>query len=179
MVIRNLKLRSGTLLTLSLDLLSMIDQSHETLNPPSFISLDRRAKEREIEGGGGLSGSLGSNCVRGAARVLLLGSFGRLFPVVHGFGDQSDENWRWTWCAWAVDGVEFRCCLRVLSPRELRYGFSLKVVDVLRQENVEFQSFDILADDEVNQSLKVYSNWSSYSQLLSRKEEHKELEAVR
>ncbi|KAL8032612.1 hypothetical protein ABFX02_13G107600 [Erythranthe guttata] len=51
------------------------------------------------------------------------------------------------------------------KPDEPRCGFSRKVVDILRQEKVEFDSFDILSDDEVRQGLKVYSNWSSYPQL--------------
>ncbi|KAL2244464.1 monothiol glutaredoxin-S17 [Sesamum indicum] len=50
-------------------------------------------------------------------------------------------------------------------PDEPRCGFSRKVVDILRQEKVTFESFDILTDDEVRQGLKVYSNWSSYPQL--------------
>lgn len=51
------------------------------------------------------------------------------------------------------------------KPDEPRCGFSRKVVDILRQEKVKFESFDILTDDEVRQGLKVYSNWSSYPQL--------------
>lgn len=51
------------------------------------------------------------------------------------------------------------------KPDEPKCGFSRKVVDILHQENVPFQSFDILADEEVRQGLKVYSNWSSYPQL--------------
>lgn len=51
------------------------------------------------------------------------------------------------------------------TPDEPRCGFSRKVVDILKQEKVEFESFDILTDDEVRQGLKVYSNWSSYPQL--------------
>lgn len=48
---------------------------------------------------------------------------------------------------------------------EPRCGFSRKVVDILKEENVDFKSLDILTDDEVRQGLKVYSNWSSYPQL--------------
>ncbi|XP_060191770.1 monothiol glutaredoxin-S17 [Lycium barbarum] len=48
---------------------------------------------------------------------------------------------------------------------EPRCGFSRKVVDILKQEKVELETFDILTDDEVRQGLKVYSNWSSYPQL--------------
>ncbi|KAF5474396.1 hypothetical protein F2P56_006298 [Juglans regia] len=51
------------------------------------------------------------------------------------------------------------------KPDEPKCGFSRKVVEILRQENVEFESFDILSDEEVRQGVKVYSNWSSYPQL--------------
>jgi len=51
------------------------------------------------------------------------------------------------------------------KPDEPKCGFSRKVVEILRQENVPFESFDILTDEEVRQGLKVYSNWSSYPQL--------------
>ncbi|KAG5516900.1 hypothetical protein RHGRI_037583 [Rhododendron griersonianum] len=51
------------------------------------------------------------------------------------------------------------------KPDEPKCGFSRKVVDILKQEKVEFGTFDILTDEEVRQGLKVYSNWSSYPQL--------------
>ncbi|CAI9087472.1 OLC1v1021546C1 [Oldenlandia corymbosa var. corymbosa] len=51
------------------------------------------------------------------------------------------------------------------KPEEPRCGFSRKVVDILKQEKIDFKSFDILTDEEVRQGLKVYSNWSSYPQL--------------
>ncbi|XP_077241762.1 thioredoxin family protein [Tasmannia lanceolata] len=51
------------------------------------------------------------------------------------------------------------------KPDEPKCGFSRKVVEILKQEGVEFKSFDILSDDEVRQGLKVFSNWSSYPQL--------------
>ncbi|XP_059659187.1 monothiol glutaredoxin-S17 [Cornus florida] len=51
------------------------------------------------------------------------------------------------------------------KPDEPKCGFSRKVVDILHQEKVDFESFDILSDEEVRQALKVFSNWSSYPQL--------------
>ncbi|KAL8091750.1 hypothetical protein AgCh_034127 [Apium graveolens] len=42
------------------------------------------------------------------------------------------------------------------KPDEAKYDFSRKVVDILREENVDFKSFDILSDKEVRQGLKVY-----------------------
>lgn len=51
------------------------------------------------------------------------------------------------------------------KPSEPKCGFSRKVVDILQQEKVDFESFDILSDEDVRQGLKVYSNWSSYPQL--------------
>ncbi|KDP20960.1 hypothetical protein JCGZ_21431 [Jatropha curcas] len=51
------------------------------------------------------------------------------------------------------------------KPDEPKCGFSRKVVEILKEEKVNFESFDILSDNEVRQGLKVYSNWSSYPQL--------------
>lgn len=46
----------------------------------------------------------------------------------------------------------------------------LQVVEILREEKVDFKTFDILSDEEVRQGLKVYSNWSSYPQLYIKSE---------
>lgn len=51
------------------------------------------------------------------------------------------------------------------KPDEPKCGFSHKVVEILREENVNFESFDVLSDDEVRQGIKDYSNWSSFPQL--------------
>ncbi|KAF8409281.1 hypothetical protein HHK36_005355 [Tetracentron sinense] len=56
------------------------------------------------------------------------------------------------------------------KPDEPKCGFSRKVVEILKEEKVDLESFDILTDDEVRQGLKVYSNWSSYPQLYIRGE---------
>lgn len=46
-----------------------------------------------------------------------------------------------------------------------RCGFSQKLVDILKQHNVKFKTFDILNDQEVREGLKKYSNWPTYPQL--------------
>lgn len=51
------------------------------------------------------------------------------------------------------------------TPDAPRCGFSSKIVDALRAENVSFGSFDILTDEEVRQGLKVLSNWPTFPQL--------------
>eukprot|EP00742_Colponemidia_sp_Colp-10_P001491 GILJ01001601.1.p1 GENE.GILJ01001601.1~~GILJ01001601.1.p1 ORF type:complete len:422 (+),score=70.66 GILJ01001601.1:54-1319(+) len=51
------------------------------------------------------------------------------------------------------------------QPDEPKCGFSSKIVKILREDGVEFSSFDILQDDEVRQALKAYSNWPTYPQL--------------
>ncbi|KAJ0966731.1 hypothetical protein J5N97_023648 [Dioscorea zingiberensis] len=51
------------------------------------------------------------------------------------------------------------------TPDAPRCGFSSKVVDALRKEDIMFGSFDILTDDEVRQGLKTYSNWPTFPQL--------------
>jgi monothiol glutaredoxin len=44
-------------------------------------------------------------------------------------------------------------------------GFSNAVVQILKKEGVPFETFNILADPEMRQSLKEYSNWPTYPQL--------------
>lgn len=51
------------------------------------------------------------------------------------------------------------------SPDAPRCGFSRQIVELLQGENVEFQTFDILSDEEVRQGLKTYSDWPTYPQL--------------
>ncbi|CAH2047361.1 unnamed protein product [Thlaspi arvense] len=51
------------------------------------------------------------------------------------------------------------------TPEEPRCGFSRKVVDILKEEKVDFGSFDILSDNEVREGLKKFSNWPTFPQL--------------
>ena len=44
-------------------------------------------------------------------------------------------------------------------------GFSNAVVQILKKEGVEFDTFNILADAEVRQGLKEYSSWPTFPQL--------------
>jgi monothiol glutaredoxin len=44
-------------------------------------------------------------------------------------------------------------------------GFSNAVVQILKKEGVEFDTFNILTDAEVRQGLKDYSSWPTYPQL--------------
>jgi len=51
------------------------------------------------------------------------------------------------------------------SPDAPRCGFSRKMVALLQEHNVAFDSFDILTNDAVRSGLKTYSNWPTYPQL--------------
>lgn len=53
-------------------------------------------------------------------------------------------------------------------PSEPRCGFSRSIVQILRDEGIEFDSFDILKDDEVREELKRFSNWPTYPQLYAK-----------
>jgi monothiol glutaredoxin len=44
-------------------------------------------------------------------------------------------------------------------------GFSNAVVQILKKEGVPFETHNILADGEIRQALKEYSNWPTYPQL--------------
>jgi glutaredoxin-related protein len=43
-------------------------------------------------------------------------------------------------------------------------------VELLRAEGIQFDSFDILGDNEVREGLKVFSEWPTYPQLYVRGE---------
>ncbi|XP_038267076.1 glutaredoxin-3 isoform X1 [Dermochelys coriacea] len=44
-------------------------------------------------------------------------------------------------------------------------GFSKQIIEILNSTGVDFETFDILEDEEVRQGLKTYSNWPTYPQL--------------
>jgi Grx4 family monothiol glutaredoxin len=54
------------------------------------------------------------------------------------------------------------------SPDAPQCGFSRSVVALLREENVVFDYFDILQDDEVRQGLKTFSDWPTFPQIYAK-----------
>ncbi len=44
-------------------------------------------------------------------------------------------------------------------------GFSSAVVEILKKENVPFETVNVLADAEVRQGIKDFSNWPTIPQL--------------
>jgi len=46
-----------------------------------------------------------------------------------------------------------------------RCGFSKNLVGIFKDLGVQFETFDILEDEEVRQGLKTYSNWPTYPQV--------------
>ncbi|XP_077576161.1 glutaredoxin 3 [Stigmatopora nigra] len=51
------------------------------------------------------------------------------------------------------------------NREEVRCGFSRQIVEILNGAGVDYQTFDILSDEEIRQGLKTYSNWPTYPQL--------------
>jgi Grx4 family monothiol glutaredoxin len=51
------------------------------------------------------------------------------------------------------------------SPDAPQCGFSRTIVGILREENIEFSSFDILRDETIRAGLKTFSDWPTYPQL--------------
>lgn len=49
-------------------------------------------------------------------------------------------------------------------PDQPRCGFSRQIVQLLRDNKVKFESFDILGDEEVRAGLKEFSNWPTFPQ---------------
>ena len=51
------------------------------------------------------------------------------------------------------------------NPAMPQCGFSAAVVGVLKEVGVPFGSYNILADNELREGLKAYSNWPTFPQL--------------
>jgi len=51
------------------------------------------------------------------------------------------------------------------NPSMPQCGFSAAVVGMLKEVGVPFESFNILADQELREGLKEYSSWPTYPQL--------------
>ncbi|KAJ7848067.1 thioredoxin-like protein [Mycena leptocephala] len=52
------------------------------------------------------------------------------------------------------------------SPEEPRCGFSRKLSTLLKEQGVQFSSFDILQDEDVRQGLKKLNDWPTFPQLI-------------
>jgi glutaredoxin-related protein len=48
------------------------------------------------------------------------------------------------------------------TPSAPQCGFSRTLVGILREKNVRYGFFNILADDDVRQGLKAFSDWPTY-----------------
>lgn len=51
------------------------------------------------------------------------------------------------------------------DPSAPQCGFSRQIVALLQEQQIKFDSFDILTDDQVRQGLKKLSDWPTYPQL--------------
>ena len=56
------------------------------------------------------------------------------------------------------------------TPSAPQCGFSRQLVSILRENGVKYGFFNILADDEVRQGLKEYSDWPTFPQLYTKGE---------
>jgi Grx4 family monothiol glutaredoxin len=51
------------------------------------------------------------------------------------------------------------------TPDTPKCGFTRQVIQIMIDENIHFNSFDILTDETIRQGLKKYSNWPTYPQI--------------
>jgi len=50
-------------------------------------------------------------------------------------------------------------------PSQPRCGFSRQICEILNEQGIAFDAFDILGDDEVRQGLKTFSDWPTFPQV--------------
>jgi Grx4 family monothiol glutaredoxin len=51
------------------------------------------------------------------------------------------------------------------TPQDPECGFSRKLVDLLNESKCQYGSFNILADENIREEMKIYSNWPTFPQL--------------
>lgn len=51
------------------------------------------------------------------------------------------------------------------TPAQPRCGFSRQLIELLNEREVDYKTFDILADEEVRQGLKTLFNWPTFPQV--------------
>jgi len=51
------------------------------------------------------------------------------------------------------------------TPDAAKCGFSRQLLEIMKEQDIDFGYFDILSDDEVRQGLKKYSDWPTYPQM--------------
>ena len=56
------------------------------------------------------------------------------------------------------------------NPTFPQCGFSSTVVQILKHIGVNFQSYDVLQDEELREGVKSYSNWPTIPQLYVKEE---------
>jgi monothiol glutaredoxin len=56
------------------------------------------------------------------------------------------------------------------NPNFPQCGFSARAVAILRELSTEFESFDVLSDEEIRQGIKEYGNWPTIPQLYVNKQ---------
>ena len=55
------------------------------------------------------------------------------------------------------------------SPSFPQCGFSARAVAILKEIDVDFNSIDVLEDEEIRQGIKEYGNWPTIPQLYAHK----------
>ena len=51
------------------------------------------------------------------------------------------------------------------NRNEPRCGFSRQLMEIMKETELEFATFDILTDEDIRQGLKKFSNWPTYPQV--------------
>jgi monothiol glutaredoxin len=56
------------------------------------------------------------------------------------------------------------------SPDFPQCGFSANVVGILKYLGIEFESYNVLEDDQLREGIKVFSDWPTIPQIYIKKE---------
>jgi Grx4 family monothiol glutaredoxin len=142
-----------------------ISESYDVSAVPFFVLLKNKQILDKISGADPtkLSTSITKNSVGGAATFSLPPAQATTTPAAAPQEPQEEEDLN-TRLNKLVKAAPVMLFMKG-TPAAPQCGFSRQLVALLRERGVRYGFFNILADDEVRQGLKTFSDWPTFPQL--------------
>ncbi|MCJ1481873.1 monothiol glutaredoxin grx4 [Schaereria dolodes] len=131
--------------------------------PPKLEAIPQKVDRKETNGNGAVNGGNGTtNSTKNLSGYVPNSSDPKTAPEMSSTADQTAElNKRLQGLVKAAPVMLFMKG----TPSTPQCGFSRSLVGLLREQGVRYGFFNILADEEVRQGLKLWADWPTFPQL--------------
>jgi Grx4 family monothiol glutaredoxin len=161
--------QSAVFITIDAEEFPDISESYEVSAVPFFVLLKNKATVEKISGADPAKLSTAITKYSGATTTFTLplaqtATSASLLAETNGDTTEEPEEDINTRLAKLVKAAPVMLFMKG-TPAAPQCGFSRQLVATLREKGVRYGFFNILADDEVRQGLKTFSDWPTYPQL--------------